>query len=565
MKTLWKALALTVLIAMLASMAGCGATPTATPAPTTTKAAAAAPTAAPAPPTATKAPAKPKNLVVAESKQYSETLDVFKASTTMYAHNLIYEGLVAVDSNYQFVPGLADSWEVSKDGLTWTFKLRRGIKFHDGADFTADVVKWWIEGMQKGVNSYMFESATEVKVVDANTIAITFSAPFPNLLYNLSTSFSGIMSKAAFEKYGAEYGTKYAVGTGPFMLKEWVANTSLTVVKNPNYNWAPAWTKHTGAAKLDSVTFRFIPEDATRLIELQAGGVQVMLDPPPAREVANLKKDANLKVLEASDDVIQFIGFNLNDPLFKDLKTRKAVGHAIDRKLIVETIYQGAGSATTTYLSRELGGNKGAEAVAPAFDIAKAKALLAEAGWKPGADGILVADNVAGVTKGAKFEVSYLTYQEDQFKRLAEVTQKMLADVGIKANTQSVDNPTYIAQLKAGTFQLILRQYSWDNNDILEWFHHGKYLKYPNYTGVNDKKFDEMLDDANFKTALWEDRDAKYQAIHKYLIETWYPWAPVRQANMTLTWRTSVLGFAPLPLKGAASTYVWLVTDLDVK
>jgi peptide/nickel transport system substrate-binding protein len=403
---------------------------------------------------------------------------------------------------------------------------------------------------------------SEVKVVDDYTITLVLKSPFPNMLYNLSTSFSGIMSKAAYEKYGAEYGTKYAVGTGPFMFKEWVPNDHILLVKNPDYNWAPSWTKYTGAAKLDSILFRFMPESATRMIELQAGNVHIMLDPPPAREVETLKKDANLKVLEQSAAVIMFIGFNLKDPLFKDIKTRKAVGHAIDRKLIVDTIYQGSGKATTLYLATELGGNTGVDAVSPAFDKAKAQALLAEAGWKLGTDGVLAADNVPGVAKGAKFEVNYLTYQDDAFKRLAEVTQKMLADVGIKANTQLADNPTYGAALKANTFQMILRQYSWDNNDILEWFHHSKNLPNPNYIGVNDKKFDDMLDEANFKTATFEERDVKYQAIQKYLIDTWYPWAPIRQGTTTIIWRASLKDFTPIPLRGASSTYVWLPVDI---
>lgn len=563
MKALWKATSLLVLIALVAALAGCGATPTATPAPTATKAAAAAaPTAAKPAPTNT--PAKPKNLVVAEAKQYSNTLDTFKAETTMLAHDVIYEGLVAVNSSYEFAPGLAESWETSADGLTWTFKLRKGVTFHDGSAFNAEVVKWWVAGLQGGPNAYMLDPAviSEVKAVDEYTVQMTLKSPFPNMLYNLSTGFSGIMSKAAYEKYGAEYGTKYAVGTGPFMLKEWVPNDHLTVVKNPNYNWAPSWTKHTGPAVVDSITFRFIPEDATRLIELQAGNVHIMADPPPAREVENLKKDANIKVVEQSAPVIQFIGFNTKDPLLKDVRVRKAVGYAIDRKLIVDTIYQGSGSPTSLYLAKELGGNKGVEAVAPAFDIAKAKALLAEAGWKAGSDGVLVADSVDGVTKGTKFEVRYLTYAQDEYKRLAEVTQKMLSDVGIKASTQTVDSPTYSAALKAGDFQLILRQYSWDNNDILEWFHHSKNLPSPNYIGVNDKKFDDMLDEANYKTATYAERDTKYQAIQKYLVETWYPWAPIRQTSTTLIWRTSVKNINLVPLNGIGTTQVWL--DIDI-
>jgi peptide/nickel transport system substrate-binding protein len=536
---IWRLILLLVLASLVLSLVGCGTTSS----------------------------GKGKQLVVGEAKQYSDTLDTFKATTTMLAHNVIYEGLVAVDKDYKFVPGLAESWETSADGMTWTFKLRKNVKFHDGSAFNAEVVKWWVAGLQKGPNGYMLdpEVVSEVKAVDDYTVQMILKSPFPNMLYNLSTSFSGIMSKVAYEKYGADYGTKYAVGTGPFMLKEWVPNDHVLVERNPNYKWAPSWTKHTGGAKVDSILFRFIPEDATRLVELQAGNVQIMLDPPPAREVESLKKDASVKVLEQSAPVIQFIGFNLKNPLFADIKTRMAIGYAIDRKLIVDTIYQGSGKATSLYLAAELGSNKGVEAVAPSFDKAKAQALLAQAGWKAGTDGILVADNVAGVTKGTKFEVNYLTYQEDQYKRLAEVTQKMLADVGIKANTQTVDSPTYSAQLKAGTFQMILRQYSWDNADILEWFHHSKNLPNPNYIGVNDKKFDAMLDEANYKTATFEERDVKYQSIQKYLVETWYPWAPIRQTATTMIWRTTVKDFVPLPLKGASSTYVWLGVDVETK
>jgi len=499
------------------------------------------------------------------ANQYGDTLDIFNSGTTMEPHNMIYEPLVTVDYDYKFQPGLADSWEVSEDGLTWTFHLKKGVKFHDGSDFNAEVVKWWLEKMKEGINSYMFESMTEAKVIDDYTLAMTFSAPFPNLLYNLSTSFSGIMSKAAYEKYGADYGTKYAVGTGPFMLKEWVPNDHLLLVKNPDYNWAPAWTGHKGPANVDKILYRIIPEDATRTIELQAGNVHLLLSPPPPREQAQYQNNPDYFYMASSAATIQFIGMNVNHPFFKDIRTRKAIGHAIDRKLIVETIYQGLGRPTTTYLSQELGGDKGVAEVAPDYDLEKAKALLAEVGWKPGPDGILVAENVEGVEKGTRFEVSYWTYQEDEYKRLAEVTQKMLADIGIKANIQLMDNPTYIAQLKAGGNELILRQYQWDNNDILEWFHHSKYLPYPNYLGVNDKKYDEMLDDANYKTPTWEERDAKYVEIHKYLIENWYPWAPIRQAADVLIGRSTVKNFKPIPLRAASSTEVWTLISLEEK
>jgi len=505
-----------------------------------------------------------KVLVTASSKQYGETLDMFTTATTMEPHNMIYDTLVSVDTEGKFQPGaLAEKWEVSEDGLVWTFYLKQGVKFHDGSPFDAEAAKWNLEMMKQGVNGYMLEAMSECKIVDDHTIQLVFPEPFPNLLYNLSTSFNGLVSKEAYEKYGDEYGTKYAVGTGPFMLKEWVQNDHLLLEKNPDYSWAPAWTGHEGPANVDEILFRIIPEDATRVVELQTGNVQLLIDPPAARELAMFQDDPNYFVMTVPAATIQFIGMNVNEPLLKDVRTRKAIGYAIDRDAIVKAVYQGIGLPTTTYLSQELGGNIGVADVAPSYDPETAKALLADAGWVPGADGILVAENVEGVDKGTPFEVSYWTYQEDEFRRLAEVTQKMLTDVGIKANVQIMDSPTYADRLKAGGAQLILRQYEWDNNDILEWFHHGKHLPYPNYLGVNDAEYDAMLDDANYKTPTFEERDTKYQELHKYLIDTWYPWAPIRQTAYVFVGSSKVKDLIAIPLRGVASTAVWTVIDLE--
>jgi peptide/nickel transport system substrate-binding protein len=188
---------------------------------------------------------------------------------------------------------------------------------------------------------------------------------------------------------------------------------------------------------------------------------------------------------------------------------------------------------------------------------------LAEVGWVPGDDGILVAEDVEGVDAGTRFEVSYLTYQEDEFKRLAEVTQNMLREIGIAVNTQLMDNPTYIDALKGSETQMILRQYGWDNNDILEWFHHSKYLPYPNYLGVEDPEFDRMLDVANFETPTWEQRDERYIRLHEYLIEEWYPWAPIRQPAAVMVGLSSVKNFEPIPLRGVSSAVVWAQVDLE--
>ena len=179
-----------------------------------------------------------------------------------------------------------------------------------------------------------------------------------------------------------------------------------------------------------------------------------------------------------------------------------------------------------------------------------------------GDDGVLVAESVDGVAAGTPLEVGYLTYNDDEARRLAEVSQNMLAKVGVKANIQQVDKPTYDAELEASNFQIIMRRYTWDNNDILPWFHHSQYLPYPNYVGTNDTDLDTMMDDADYATSSWEERDEEYRVAHQYLIDTHYPWAPVFQRPLVNIARASVENFTIIPLRGGMSTEVWTMIDL---
>ena len=174
-----------------------------------------------------------------------------------------------------------------------------------------------------------------------------------------------------------------------------------------------------------------------------------------------------------------------------------------------------------------------------------------------GDDGILVAENVEGLDPGTTFEVEYWTYQSDEYRRLAEATQNMLAKAGIKASLQQMDNAAYADRLRGGGTEMILRRYNWDNNDILEWFHHSKHLPYPNYLGVSDPELDAMLDEANYNTPSFEERDARYIDIHKYLIESWYPWAPISQPDFVIVARSNVKGLKAVPMVGLSTTHIW--------
>jgi len=512
--------------------------------------------------TATPEPKEPKTLVVAVSEQYSENFDISTMVYSMEPHHMIYDSVVTVDHNYEYRPGgLAEGWEVSEDGTVTTFFLKEGVTFHDGSEWNAGVFKWWLEEMLKedACCAYMYSAITEIEIVDDYTIALHFEGPFPALFYYLSGSWGLIMSQAEYERLGPDEYRTNPSGTGPFILDEWVFNERLVLVKNPDYNWAPEWTGQE-APNVDKIVYRIMPEEATRLVELEAGDVHLVTY-APWREMPRYMTDPDYQVYQSASATIWFVGMNVNAPIVADLRTRQAIGHAIDRDLIQETLYMGLGRATGTYLAGELAADQGV--TAPAYDPAKAAELLAEAGWVMGDDGILVAENVEGMDAGAKFEVEYWTYMDDESRRLAEATQKMLGNMGIKANITPMDNATYATQLEAGGHSVILRRYEWDGLDILPWFHDSYYLPYPNYLGVSDPEIDQIWADSEYAVATAEERSDSFRVGHQLLIDRWYPWAPIYQRPMLTFARSSVKDFKPIPLRGGAAAEVWIMVDLE--
>jgi peptide/nickel transport system substrate-binding protein len=567
--TVWELVLLLVTIVTMVATA-CAPTPTESPAPpaeepTEAPAATEAPEPTEAPPEPTEAPPEEpelKELVISAPVQYSENFDISTMVYSDWPHNMIYDTLVSVDTNYEYLPGgLAEGWEVSEDGTVVTFYLKQGVTFHDGSDFNAGVLKWWLEEMVKegACCAYMYNAITEIEVIDDYTVALHMDAPFPALFYFLSGSWGFIMSQEQYESLGPDEYASNPSGTGPFMLEEWVFNERFVLVRNPDYNWAAEWTGHEGPANVDRIIYRIVPEDATRLVELEAGDTHMVTD-APWREIATYQGDPAYQVIQAPDATIWFIGMKVDAPIVADLRTRQAIGHAIDRDLIQETLYQGLGRATGTYLAGELPADQGV--TAPLYDPAAAADLLAEAGWVMGDDGVLVAESVEGVDAGTVFEVEYWTYQDDEARRLAEATQSMLAEVGIKANITPMDKPTYDSQLEAGGHSVILRRYTWDGLDILPWFHDAYYLPYPNYLGVNDEEIDAIWADSE-KVPTWEERSDSFRVGHQLLIDRWYPWAPIYQRPVLLFARSTVKNLALIPLRAGLSTESFVLVDLE--
>ena len=277
----------------------------------------------------------------------------------------------------EFVPALATEWSTSEDGRTWTFRLREGVKFHDGADFNAEAVKYNFERiLDPEIGSprrSMIEMVEKVEVVDEYTVAITTKTPFGPFLAQISSYNLGMLSPTTAGERGKGYAQNPA-GTGPFKLKAWEPGDTLIFEANQDY-WG-------GKPAIDELVFRVVPEDSTRIMLLKSGDVDAIAG-VPAFEVETLKGDQNVVLISLPGFRTIYVGMNCQQKPFDDPRVRQAVNYAIDRQAIVDHLLRGV---ATVGVGPESTSIPGSVKDLPPYgrDVEKAKALLAEAGYPDG-------------------------------------------------------------------------------------------------------------------------------------------------------------------------------------
>ena len=292
----------------------------------------------------------------------------------------VYDGLVRYkDGTLEVEPALAESWEISEDGKTYTFKLREGVTFHDGSDFNAEAVKFNFDRMLKDDHpfydtgpfplSFNFASVEAVNAIDAQTVEFKLKEPFAPFLSNLAYPTGLIVSPAAVEQHGKEFGRNPS-GTGPFKFVEWQSNQRVVIERNPDY-----WD---GAASLEAVVFRPITDANTRVAEMMAGGIDVMVEVPPDN-LATFKDDANFAVSEQAGPHVWFTILNTKAGPFADKKVRQAANYAVNKETLVNDVLQGAATVAAGPIPPAFNWVESAVEPYP-YDPEKAKALLAEAG-----------------------------------------------------------------------------------------------------------------------------------------------------------------------------------------
>jgi peptide/nickel transport system substrate-binding protein len=362
----------------------------------------------------------------------------------------IYNGLTRIDKDGAVQPDLATSWDISPDGLTYTFHLKTGVKFNDGTPFSADDVKWTLDrdrgADSKSSQKQLFADIASVDVVDPATVKVTLSAPQGGFLYNMGWADAVIVSPKT-----AETNVTNPVGTGPYQLGEWVKADHLTLVPNPNYTGTkPA---------LDKVTFKFISDPTAASSAVQAGDVDVFSGFPAPELLDQLKANPDLVVTVGSTQGETIMAMNNAHPPLDNVKVREAIAHAIDRKAIIEGSQFGYGTPIGSFFPPGDPAYIDLTALS-AFDPAKSKQMLADAGVK---DLTLT------------FKVPPAAYA----RAAAPIIQQELADVGVKVNVVNVEWADWIANVFQGAYDYDLTMVSHvEANDFAAFGKPGYYVNY---------------------------------------------------------------------------------------
>ena len=403
----------------------------------------------------------------------------------------VYDTLVYQTANGRFVPGLATDWEVSDDGLVYTFHLRRDVTFHDGTPFNAEAVKFNLDRIadpetksQKAV--LMLGPYDHCAVVDEYTVKVFFREPYAPFLDSLSQVYLGMASPTAVQKWGLDY-QMHQVGTGPFMFKEYVPQDHLTLVRNPSYNWAPSIFEHQGPAFLDEVEFRFFVDPATRALALESGDVHVVGEIPP-QDATRLETNSGFKIVPVPIPGQPLQGFlNTAKSPTDDLRVRQALLYSTDRRAIVQTIFRQYSPVAWGPLSAVTWGYDEAVVGRYDYDPVKARALLDEAGWQDAdGDGIREKDGQPLVVMAYLMSWGYIP-------EVATLLQAQWREVGVDFRSEQVAYPAALEAARLGKHNLILFNLAGSDPDLLRGFFRSDANF--NWAKVNDPQLDTLLDE----------------------------------------------------------------------
>ncbi len=358
----------------------------------------------------------------------------------------VYDQLVTVaDNGLDLMPGLAEKWDVSDDGRTYTFHLRTGVKFYDGTPLKASDVKWSIERAKTTAESiwtFTLDQVKEISAPDDQTVVITLTEPWAPFLSDISMFNSSIISQAFAEKVGVEKLVEQTMGSGPFHVQEWKKGESMVLVRNPNY-----WEQ--GLPKLDQITLTVIPDSNSRILQVKGGAVDGIIgqNDVPFSQVNDLKSDPNLQVLIFPSTWNNFIVLNTREGPLSDVKVRQALNYATDKQTLITAVLFGIGEPSNSFMPNgALYWNKDQSGYP--YDLEKAKQLMTE----------------SSVPNGFKLEFQILAGNQQQLQ-IATAIKDMWGKIGVDVDIVQLEQGVFTDNYRRNQFQARLAGWT---NDIID-------------------------------------------------------------------------------------------------
>ncbi len=466
----------------------------------------------------------------------------------------IYENLVTyADTTTDILPELAYRWDISEDGLTYTFHLRPGVVFHDGTPLDAEAVLFSLDRQREKTPPHPFHNVggpytywqsmsmdqnnKDIGVADDSTVVITLhrrNAPF---LANLAMGFAAIVSPTAARKHGEDF-FKHPTGTGPFRFVEWVKDDRIVLERSPDY-WGPK-------TYLDRVVFRSIPENTVRLLALETGEVMGM-DGINAELARRLQQNRAFDLLQQPGMNVGYLAMHCDKSPFDKQLVRQAVNHAVNREAIVAGLYGGFGTPAVNAVPPTLWGYN--RAIQPySYDPEKARQLLAEAGLPSGFKTVLYA------MSGPR------PYMPDPLK-VAEAIQSDLKKVGIEATLKTLEWGTYLDAVQHGRHHMCLLGWVGDNGDPDNFLYvlldkEATRLPAQNVAFWRNDRVHELLVGAQEETDQAA-RATAYEEVQRIAHDE-APWVPLAHMTQLIAFEKRVHGYPMHPTGKIRFRTVWI-------
>jgi peptide/nickel transport system substrate-binding protein len=421
---------------------------------------------------------------------------------------LIFDSLVRKDEHYNLLPGVADRWEIP-DAQTYIFHLHHGVRFHDGRPLTARDVKWTLDTMRDGslatVKGAAYKLVDKVETPDDFTLKLHLTEPYAPLLWNLTGGAFGVVPYGSDKNFN-----RMPVGSGPFRFVKMSPDSEVELARNNEY-----WGEH---ARVERLRFKIVPDTTTRALELRKGSADIAVTSLTADIVNALKSDRGLEIQQQPGSSLQYLAFNLRDPVLKDVRVRHALAYAIDRKPVLHYLFGDQVRLADSILPPEHWAYNG-DVAHYAYDPARANAVLDEAGYRRGSDGL-------------RFHIVMKTSTDETTRLLAAVLQQQLRQVGIALDIRSFEFATFFSDVMKGQFQCYsLRWVGYSNQDpdiFEDAFHSASFPpKRDNRGYYSNPEVDRLIDEAR-RTTSQQQRKQLYAQVQKILaddlpyINLWY-------------------------------------------